>query len=625
MSFIPPSPAPKKEAPTEASQSSSSSGQPGVGGAGALAGNAAVDAVLKDPENPGAHETAALADPEGYLRQVAHSSWDEVRRNYRQKKLQFADGYDFRDSDTLPGGAKGMNALLWFRLRETLHRKTSSVMVQVAPTVRKEQERRATERSARLGGKAPPIQDLDWNYGAGSGTATSDIDSNLQGDATEFAVKEFNRAFRARWGGRESGHVFDVNVYARDYLPGGSLAKVRQSADEQAQKTGQKLGALIPGSADWASRGVSFETASLKRSQAGFKKAMNDQEAYALMKTRRDMSPFEWIRYKTDVLGSLKEGAARDAKLAVFQRAEQIYEAREDELRNRVAALEQTALEHEAQSKGGAHGTTVGKGGEKDAAGHGSARRLEAENRLYEEKLERVGALREQLLVAKTELASADPSAKEELLARIEKLSVDLTEALHVSSMYANEAYVTRATVLHVVGNQQLLKAASSKNAPNVEVALEVEDYVASANEQLGFIFDDFTREGGNVLKGLLKAGKYIMRLGHAGTKIEKAVALQAARNDEAAVRLPILTAPPTTRQVWTYGERLMEIKDKTAVDKQLEEARDAVGEGGWQPANLKKIENPKAGGQWPDLLAGVKSLIGNFAARLQGLASRMD
>ena len=53
---------------------------------------------------------------------------------------------------------------------------------------------------------------------AGSQSPTSDIDYNIKGDYTEYAVAVFNKRFRSEFG-VESGTYFDVNVYAKDFLP----------------------------------------------------------------------------------------------------------------------------------------------------------------------------------------------------------------------------------------------------------------------------------------------------------------------------------------------------------------------------------------------------------------------
>jgi hypothetical protein len=586
-------------------------GQSAIVGAGSTAGNSAVAAVLADLKDPAKHEAAAIADPGGYVRQVAHSSWDDVRANYKKGLLQFNPAGNDKKKGTVLAGAKAMNHLLWFRLSETLQKEVpNSVMNQVKPEVEAEQRRRQADREARLkGAKAPPLRPLDWNYGAGSGTATSDIDSNLQGDATEFAVRRFNAVFRGRWGGKESGRVFDLNVYARDYLPesgGGSLFGAKQSADSKSEKPGP----LAPGTM-WAERGVVFETAALERGKAPFEQAMSSQEVFSLMKTRRDMSFFDWTRYKREQLAGLK-GSAHDKKADAVRKAEELYEQREQELAARIALLEKEAAELAGQ---GPKTTTPGGASPGGGGGHGSDRRLEAENRLYEEKLDRVTTLREDLVVAKARMAAGTGTQSE-----VEELSAQLTEALQVSSMYANEAYVTRATVLHVVGNQQILGAASSASASTVEIALEAEDYLASANEQVGFIFDDFAREGGDVMKGLLKAGKYIMRLGHAATKVEDAVAQKEKQKSGKPAALPVLSGTPSARQVWTYGEALMKAKDLEPA-RQLDAVREASGEG-W---TLAPHRVDKRGLEVAPRLAEVKTQITNFLTRVQALAERLN
>lgn len=78
---------------------------------------------------------------------------------------------------------------------------------------------------------------------------------------------------------------------------------------------------------------------------------------------------------------------------------------------------------------------------------------MEAENRVYTKKLERVEALRLLLLVAKQDNNSR--------LADTQQKYFLLKKALYEDSMFANKAYITGGTVKHVVGNKQALSIQS--------------------------------------------------------------------------------------------------------------------------------------------------------------------
>ncbi|HIB77540.1 MAG TPA: hypothetical protein EYO58_07995, partial [Flavobacteriales bacterium] len=57
-----------------------------------------------------------------------------------------------------------------------------------------------------------------WSH-SGASELTSDIDINLKGLNTEYAVEVFNYLFREEWG-FEAGTVYDLNAYALDFIHG---------------------------------------------------------------------------------------------------------------------------------------------------------------------------------------------------------------------------------------------------------------------------------------------------------------------------------------------------------------------------------------------------------------------
>jgi hypothetical protein len=466
--------------------------------------------------------------------------------------------------ELLPNGG-GMNALLAHRLRTTLLKQSdggdgSSLMERIAPEVAREQVRQRDARRERLRQVAPEAEPtaarpLEWNYGAGSGTATSDIDVNLAGDATEFAVKRFNEMFRSEWG-KDSGSVFDVNVYAHDYLPTSgafSLVKVRQAVE-----SGAEFGSQPMSSEKWGEKNVTFET-SLGGAAAA--KVTESQEVYSLVKIRKDMSLKEWSAYKLAQQHELADNtAALERKREAFEKAEAKFEERSLAVQREAARADRAAAEA-AKAKG--------KKPEKRAE---SERRLTAENDLYMEKLAVVASRRQDLALAREKLAAGKGSPDE-----VEQASTAVLVALHESSMYANEAYITGAAVLHVVGNMQLLKGNEK-----VQIDLPVDDLLHSANEQVGFIFDDLEQEHASVPKALLKAGKYILRLGHAGMRVQQALAASAQAKGKTAP--PPLLVIPSPTQMRDYGKLLMDAKDLPA-DKQLAAVKAAAVDG-WKLAD---------------------------------------
>lgn len=512
-------------------------------------------------------DAAAMADPGGYLRSIG-SSWDAARKKYKSGKLGWVAGGDDKGKKAEEG--VGMNALLAFRLQSTVLKKSddagsNSPMEQVLPAVEKKQwEEHATKQKALqdagVQNAIPPPKKLEWNYGAGSGTATSDIDVNLSGDSTEFAVGAFNELFRSNWGGKESGTVFDVNVYARDYLPESGAFSLVKAGKEQAASTEAGPGAMATSDkAGWDTKGVSFETTLQEGSAAG-KKASASQEVYSLLKTRKDMSFIDWNKFKLAQMaefGADTEG--RNAKQAAFSEAEAKFMARESALQAEIAKIDEKAKLLIAESK---------RKGETPPAEDGPAeKRMKAENALYEQKLKQVAVVRAKLAVHKEQLLAGQKSATE-----VEEVSGELQEALHEAASYANEAYITSATVLHVVGNLQLLKGSEK-----ISIGLSGADYLASANEQVGFIFDDLHREA-TIAGGLLKAGKYISRLGHAGGK---AMAAAVKKSATTGAKPPAPIEGPTPADVEEYGAELMKIKEKPPTEHAGLLAT-ATSKGGW-------------------------------------------
>jgi hypothetical protein len=555
-----------------------------------LAGNRATVAMVRRVEGtPTAPEddASAIADPKAYLARM-DNNWDKVRGSYRRGRLSFVPGGDVNGRIQPNGG--GMNALLAHRLKTTLLKKTdggdgSSIMERIAPEVEKEQGRQRDVRRERLREVAPeaepaPSRALQWNYGAGSGTATSDIDVNLAGDATEFAVRRFNEVFRSEWG-KDSGSVFDVNVYAHDYLPTSgafSLVKLRGKVEKGEVA---EIGAQPQSSETWAKQDVTFETALTGKAA---EKVTSSQEVHSLVKIRKDMSLKEWSAYKLAQQHELADNqAALDRKRQAFELAETTFEQRRLAVDREAARADRAAAEA-ARAKG--------KTPEKRPE---SERRLTAENDLYMAKLAVVAARRQDLALAREKLAAGKGSPDE-----VERASTAVIVALHESSMYANEAYITGAAVLHVVGNLQLLKGNEK-----VQIDLPLDDLMHSANEQVGFIFDDLEQEHASVPKALLKAGKYILRLGHAGMRVEQALA--AGAKAKAKTPPPPLLVIPNPQQLRDYGKLLMDAKDLPA-DRQLE-AVEAAAVDGWKLAGSS--------------IDRIREVIRLFEAKLQAYGSK--
>ena len=110
----------------------------------------------------------------------------------------------------------------------------------------------------------------EWKA-AGSTTLTSDFDVNLKGNKTELAVAVFNRLFKADGWEHEAGVVYDVNVYAVDFMH----KDIFRGLAEQKGKTtigeaGYKAGKYLWRMADAAKNLDSKDTDIAKLYEAGF-------------------------------------------------------------------------------------------------------------------------------------------------------------------------------------------------------------------------------------------------------------------------------------------------------------------------------------------------------------------
>ena len=148
---------------------------------------------------------------------------------------------------------------------------------------------------------------------------------------------------------------------------------------------------------------------------------------------------------------------------------------------------------------------------------------MRAENLIYAEKLEEVARLRREY----RQKIEDNQTPLDEL----EYLQYQITRALHESALYANEAYVTGAAVLHVVGNKQLLSDRSDdplginlnpNQGKNLKIKLTADQFMHAFNENMAFVFKELTLYSGDTEQALIKSSKYLYRAGIAAERIKK-------------------------------------------------------------------------------------------------------
>lgn len=468
----------------------------------------------------------AARDPYTYLATTARSDWNEVRAAYKEHRLLYdralgptkEGAFDLKAAQD--AGA-GMNVLLALRLRETLLKREHQPNLQwfgdLGPSLL--QGIHDTLKQEHTDPDFSWSYEFAWNYGAGTESPTSDIDCNLSGAGTEEVVRRFNAEFRTKWG-RESGSVFDVNVYARDFLPAqGSapLANKRFLAGPRSLQDPHSFGFEGFRAESGALEALVRFEVPLDANSAGYGQAMDSERVYALVKTCMDMSPADWKDFKAESLAAAQRIDQQDAqpskqrqeaKRALFEQVEGIVKARANAIEARIHEIREAKRQQ----------------GHKDPATLAEARLedadldMRAQNELYAEGLMKVASLRSALATAGGD--------------QLGSTGAELTDALHAALIFANESYVTGAAVQHVVLDKQMLSSRQKdplkltdaskapKTAHNMKLALTAERYLHSAHEQLGFAFREFNLYERDAETALGKASKYIYRLGNAAKHV---------------------------------------------------------------------------------------------------------
>lgn len=335
----------------------------------------------------------------------------------------------------------------------------------------------------------------EWKA-AGSTSLTSDIDVNLKGNHTELAVKVFNETFKEFGWNYEAGIVYDVNVYAMDFMHG-----VGQQTDGglMVSQEGRRAGRAEGGVDD---AGLAADDQSLQRE-------------WTLVKTRLYMTPSEWEDFK-DASGG--NGWDRSTFTRAEKRFEQftteITQAMGPEVERTVAAAEETEKSG-AQSIHAAAEARTGPGGNADDVA------MAASNRVYERKLEQVANHRRALTLAMARYhtlmsprsgpVAPDggpdlPTSREQ----VNLLLVGLRDLLSECSLFANEAYLTHGAVNHGVVGLQIGKPIAMTNSAMYD----------AFQENLADALKEIARHGGSLGEAAYKSGKYVWRMADAADNL---------------------------------------------------------------------------------------------------------
>jgi hypothetical protein len=335
----------------------------------------------------------------------------------------------------------------------------------------------------------------------GSTNPTSDIDVNMSGDGTEFAVKWLNDQFKSIYGnGQESGVVYDVNFYAQDFVPGKMFDLKGKLELDKGKDDDNYYGEKEDENESWRTHVV--------KDQDQIDLDNNEQDISATLMMRVNMSDDDWAMYLRHIPTDKQE--VIDEVEARYKEPQKLIEDKKNQLKS-VDVMEA--------------GTTNKMDKALSAMG--------AENAIYEEKLQtdvEPKRIRFQLLKSQLEALGdeATPEQKTALQAQVDKAYVDLKTAKTKVMTYANAAYYTQGAVVGVVTNKQQLgrmykdkeaKEDKSKREDKMEnpnyknLKLTSDEYYHGFTEQIGFALHGLHKAHGDAFyTELPMMGKYVHR-----------------------------------------------------------------------------------------------------------------
>lgn len=339
-----------------------------------------------------------------------------------------------------------MNSLLSYRRHVTVNKSNDqSAMSKAKSKLLAEDPKRGDESDQDY---------LEWNS-AGSDDFTSDIDLNIMGRKSELASQYAFSFFREEWV-KESGEVFDVNFYARDWKPKNLMTGLK-NANENIDPANKNIDRDDLEGADFEGKGNENE-------------AKRIEKINSIAKLIRDMHDLP-----EDLQNRVKlalDGDAGGAAQAAWSGG--------------VQAVENWD-------------TVVGESGS------------EGDSRAKKENLAYASATSE-LAECRTALESATADNKEELEGQ-------LLAARLKAAFYGPEAYVTEAAFIHGVINKQIQSTtfkSREKKKNKVNVKLDQDELLQVVIQNVGFAFHHINEldleDSGAKNMGYAAVAKYIYR-----------------------------------------------------------------------------------------------------------------
>ncbi|WP_299897951.1 hypothetical protein [uncultured Aquimarina sp.] len=426
----------------------------------------------------------AAENPDTYVNENAENNWFKVLEQLQNGTLQHYKGSALYGSvgslDGLKSYSKnsflnyfGMNALLMYRkmITEKLLEDAIEPVKDWEKGQRQKNFYNIHGQDNRLNRKwevDEPIKPLKGNV-PGSMNPTSDIDVNLSGDGTEFAVYWLNREFKEKYGnGRESGVVYDINFYAQDFVPKKVFGlKGRGELDKNGNEKYYQ-------NDNW--RTYQIEDEAIKNEDE------EEQEIASLLMMRVNMNQADWTDY-TNQLNPLNQNN-RLISQHVLQEVERKYTERNQLL-----------------NANGNAPTNLSP----DLA------KIAPENRIYEKiLLKKVIEARMEYQIVKWKLKN-NPN-DQDLKNRTDRAYKNLKKAKSEALAYANEAYYTQGAVIGVVVNKQILDNMykDDRSTKYLKLKLTPAEYYHGFTEQIGFAFHSLN--AAENMNDFIRMGKYVHR-----------------------------------------------------------------------------------------------------------------
>ena len=371
-------------------------------------------------------------------------------------------------------------------LRGEVHKR---VMPEAQKAVRGELAKRATQLKGNKSladtldaekGKAPADQ-VQYKGAVGADTVTSDVDVSTGGVNSEMAVRAYNESFRKLLKVEfDPGTVFDLNVYAMDFVHGKTDSEDKKSFKVNAEN------AEDPGAENAAERD-------------------DEQEIWSLVHVARYLpDDDEWALLVERTVNGVSNPREKARQQRLHDKARSRAKGFEARLVGMMEHLEQDVdkgLKALGTSSWSEHDNEHFTGG---------ALRMRAANRLYEDKLLQVKELRAQIAALRT--SGTDPR-------KLARLVADLTGALSMAQLYANEVYGSGGGTVHAVFGMQTEKKLQAERGHDVKVEMGASQWMETFTDNLGDVLKDYEHYGLHATGGIdywyaaFKMGKYVDRM----------------------------------------------------------------------------------------------------------------